>query len=261
MVDYFDLLNKSLPQVARIVGMQREGWNVSRVMTETDVAMEVIAMMKDRPVEDLVFEVLDYTVVRPGSYLVSSRKAVDVAVMKAENQAFKDRKMAARLLKQSQSSAGSQAEKDRKAASAGRGRRGAGRGPGRGVGRGPGRGVGRGAGVGEGGHDFAASPSAQRELRARHVLGAAHPTESEVDVVSTASDDTAAGGLCDSDLDILELAAQDAASRQRIALRGPRQPRPAQPAAAAEVRRVQNPADVKRAEVKLLSLDYKAARS
>ena len=68
-----------------------------------------------------------------------------------------------------------------------------------------------------------------------------------MDVVSTESDDTAAGGLCDSDLDILELAAQDTLRRQRIALRGPRQPRPAPPAAAAEVRRVQNPADVKRA--------------
>ena len=93
MVDDF-ALQDSLPQAANVVGMQCEGWNVSRTMTETDVAVEVIAILKGRPVEDLVFEILDYTVERPGRYLISCRKAVDIAVMKAENQASKDHKTA-----------------------------------------------------------------------------------------------------------------------------------------------------------------------
>ena len=72
---------QTLPFLDRGVGTQREGWNVSNILTETDLAVMVLVDMKDRPVAELTFEICDYTVQRPGDCWISRRKAVDLAVM------------------------------------------------------------------------------------------------------------------------------------------------------------------------------------
>lgn len=163
------------------------------VYTEIEFAAELV---QHDGYADMCLDLCKYTVLRPGTYEITSAKTLDLDVIHRENEQFKEISLAQRLLKRSLAELGGKRGPAGGRGVGGRGGRGVGAG-GRGAG---GRGVGGRAGPGRDVDDYVPVPPA--DTRAARVLGVSHPSGlDDEDNQSIDSHDTSADP--DSEADIL----------------------------------------------------------